>query len=109
MLGVYCHRILEEPKEELPMWFEVRRLNLKVNSVLWSNPPWLLYTTCCRCLSEVNTPIREFIEQAMRVPARAELLGMDTFITVFPETSFYAQALVQVIEQKSSAQLALPL
>ncbi|MBT9162361.1 MAG: hypothetical protein DDT27_00919 [Dehalococcoidia bacterium] len=52
--------------------------------------------------------IREFVEQAMRVPARAELLGMDTFITVFPETSLYAQALVQAIERKSSAQLALP-
>ncbi|MCL0060612.1 transposase [Dehalococcoidia bacterium] len=52
--------------------------------------------------------IREFVEQAMRVPARAEFLGMDTFITVFPETSLYAQALVQAIERKSSAQLALP-
>jgi hypothetical protein len=51
--------------------------------------------------------IREFVEQAMRVPARAELLGMDTFITVFPETSLYAQALIQAIERKSSAQLAL--
>ena len=52
--------------------------------------------------------IREFVEQAMRVPARAELLEMDTFITVFPETSLYAQTLVQAIERKSSAQLALP-
>lgn len=52
--------------------------------------------------------IREFVEQAMRVPARAELLEMDTFITLFPETSLYAQALVQAIERKSSVQLALP-
>ena len=29
-------------------------------------------------------------------------------LTVFPETSLYAQALVQAIERKSSAQLALP-
>lgn len=51
--------------------------------------------------------IREFVEQAMRVPARSEPLGMDTLITLFPETSLYAQALVQAIERKSSAQLAL--
>jgi hypothetical protein len=52
--------------------------------------------------------IREFVEQAMRVPARSEPLGMDMLITLFPETSLYAQALVQAIEKKSSAQLALP-
>jgi hypothetical protein len=52
--------------------------------------------------------IKEFVEQAMRVPARSEPLGMDTLITLFPETSLYAQALVQAIERNSSAQLALP-
>ncbi|GFP43616.1 hypothetical protein HKBW3C_02746, partial [Candidatus Hakubella thermalkaliphila] len=52
--------------------------------------------------------IKEFVEQAMRVPARSDHLGMDTLITLFPETSLYAQALVQAIERKSSAQLALP-
>jgi len=66
-----------------------------------------------RCDIFAGTPlarmgIREFVEQAMRVPARSEPLGIDTLITLFPETSLYAQALVQAIERKSSAQLALP-
>jgi hypothetical protein len=52
--------------------------------------------------------IREFVEQAMRVPARSESLGMDTLIALFPDTSLYAQALVQAMERKSSAQLPLP-
>jgi hypothetical protein len=52
--------------------------------------------------------IKEFVEQAMRVPARSEPLGMDRLITLFPETSLYAQPLVQAMERNSSAQLALP-
>jgi len=50
--------------------------------------------------------IREFVEQAMRVPARVEPLAANMPITLFPETSMYAQALIRAIEKKSSAQLA---
>lgn len=52
--------------------------------------------------------IREFVEQAMRVPARLEPLEIDMPIILFPETSVYAQALVRATEKKSSAQMILP-
>lgn len=52
--------------------------------------------------------IREFIEQAMRVPARIEPQVLDIPITLFPETSIYAKALVQAFERRSPAQLSLP-
>ena len=49
--------------------------------------------------------IREFVEQAMRVPARVESPESDMPVTLFPETSMYAQALIHAIEKKSPAQL----
>jgi len=52
--------------------------------------------------------IREFVEQAMRVPARLKPLEIDMPITLFPETSVYAQALVRATEKKSSVQMLLP-
>ena len=51
--------------------------------------------------------IREFIEQAMRVPARLKSLEIDIPVTLFPGTSVYAQALVGATEKKSSAQMLL--
>jgi len=52
--------------------------------------------------------IREFVQQAMRVPARLKPLEMDMPITLFPETSVYAQALVRATEKKSTVQMLLP-
>jgi len=52
--------------------------------------------------------IREFIEQAMRVPARLKPLEIDIPVTLFPETSAYAQALIRATEKKLSAQMLLP-
>jgi len=52
--------------------------------------------------------IREFVEQAMRVPARLKPLEINMPITLFPETSVYAQALVRATEKKSSNQMFLP-
>jgi len=52
--------------------------------------------------------IREFIEQAMRVPARLKSLKIDIPVTLFPETSVYAQALIRAAEKKSSTQMLLP-
>jgi hypothetical protein len=52
--------------------------------------------------------IREFVEQAMRVPARLKPLEIDMPITLFPETSAYAQALVRATEKKSSVQMLFP-
>jgi len=52
--------------------------------------------------------IREFVEQAMRVPARLKSLEIDMPITLFPETSVYAQALIRAAEKKSSTQMLLP-
>jgi hypothetical protein len=49
--------------------------------------------------------IREFVEHAMRVPARVESLESNTPVTFFPETSMYAQALIHAIEKRSHAQL----
>jgi len=53
--------------------------------------------------------IREFIEQAMRVPARLKPLKINMLITLFPETSIYARALVRATEKKTSTQMLLPL
>lgn len=50
----------------------------------------------------------EFVEQAMRVPARLKSLEIAMPITLFPETSVYAQAMVRATEKKSSAQMLLP-
>lgn len=52
--------------------------------------------------------IREFVQQAMRVPARLKPLEIDVPITLFPETSVYAQALVRATEKKSRVQMLLP-
>jgi len=52
--------------------------------------------------------IREFVEQAMRVPARLKPLEIDMPATLFPETSVYAQALIRATEKKLSAQMLLP-
>lgn len=52
--------------------------------------------------------IREFIEQAMRVPARLRPLDIDMPVTLFPETSVYAQALICATEKKLSGQMLLP-
>ena len=52
--------------------------------------------------------IREFVEQAMRVPARSKSLEIDIPVTLFPETSVYAQALIRAAEKKSSVQMLLP-
>ncbi|MFQ6067490.1 MAG: transposase [bacterium] len=52
--------------------------------------------------------IREFVEQAMRVPARLKPLEIDMPVTLFPETSVYAQALVRATEKKSSIQMLFP-
>jgi hypothetical protein len=49
--------------------------------------------------------IREFVEHAMRVPARIESLERNMAVTLFPETSMYAQALIHAIEKRSHAQL----
>ncbi len=49
--------------------------------------------------------IREFVEQAMRVPARLKSLEIDMPITLFPETSVYAQAMVRATKKKSSTQM----
>jgi len=46
--------------------------------------------------------IREFVEQAMRVTAWLKPLEMDMPITLFPEISVYAQALVRATAKKSS-------
>jgi len=51
--------------------------------------------------------IREFIEQAMRVPVRLKSLEIDIPVTLFPGTSVYAQALVGATEKKLSAQMLL--
>ncbi len=52
--------------------------------------------------------IREFVEQTMRVPARLKSLEIDMPITLFPETSVYAQAMVRATKKKSSTQMLLP-
>jgi len=52
--------------------------------------------------------IREFIQQAMRIAARLKPLEMDVPITLFPETSVYAQALVRATKKKSTVQMLLP-
>jgi len=52
--------------------------------------------------------IREFVEHAMRVPARVESLEATMPITLFPETNMYAQALIRAIEKRSPAQLRFP-
>jgi len=56
--------------------------------------------------------IREFVEQAMRVPARADIhmspLRSQIPVTLFPETNVYARSLVEAIKRKQSLQLPLP-
>ena len=52
--------------------------------------------------------IREFVEQAMRVPARLKPLEINMPVTLFPETSVYAQVLVCATEKKSSIQMLFP-
>ena len=56
--------------------------------------------------------IREFVEQAMKVPARAGTHMVTSYseipVTLFPETSVYARALVEAIKRKQSLQLSLP-
>jgi len=51
--------------------------------------------------------IREFIEQAMRVPAQIKPLKIKMPVPFFPGTNVYTQALVSAAEKKLSAQMLL--
>lgn len=51
--------------------------------------------------------IREFVEQAMRVPAHLRSLKIDIPVTLFPETNVYTQALICVCSEETISSDAL--